>query len=292
MRKYSGSVIPFLLLMLVVVGCSSNSEKPEVTGDNGLEQPVVKQQQPVVEQPELDSLDASDVQEVKLSRSLGFGVVNEAELAVFSEQADIKIFMDAINTAEKIEGKLDIRRPDYDATFITNGNTVNSIHLWLNTESESGMYTYVSDTGTGYTLTTEAASSLKQLIMNLPYTRQQAEQNGDVVNMHGIKFMNLDKWDTFLINVQAGTSDHVQVTSYTIEGDPIFYNLNYDGQSIEYTFDTTMDAFGNPQRVSTFCERIESKIADEGTEYSLAGCQNNGKDNERTFWLVIPKDVD
>jgi hypothetical protein len=263
MRKYA--VILFLVLMLVVVGCSSNIEK---------------------------SLDASDVQEVKLSRSLGFGVVNEAELGVFSEQAEIDIFLNAIHSAKKIDGKLDIRRPDYDLIFIANGNTVNSIHLWLENDIEGGMYTYVSDTGTGYTLTAEAASSLKRLIMNLPYTREQAEHNGDVVNMHGIKFMNLGKWDTFLTNVQDGASDQVQITSYTIEGDPIFYNLKYDGQSIEYTFDTTMDAFGNPQRVSTFCERIESKITDDGTEYSLAGCQNNDKENERTFWLVIPREIE
>jgi hypothetical protein len=277
MRKYV--IYPFLILILVVAGCSSNNDKPEVTGNNGLEQPLM-------EQPGLSTLKASDIQEVKLSRSLQFGVVNEAMLSVFTEQADIELFIQAISTAKKIEGKMDIRRPDYDVTLLTKDAT-HSIHLWLDTDNDIGTYTQVSDTGTGYTLNEEASSNLKRLIMNVPYTSVQAEQNGDIVNMHG-KLLNLDKWDTFLTNIQRGTIDQVQVTNYTTEGDPIFYNLNFIGESIEYTFDTTMDAFGTPQRVSIFCERIESQDTDEGTQYSLAGCQGN-KGIEETFGLVIPK---
>lgn len=276
MRK--SVVTSFLVFMLLVVGCSSNYEQPEVVGDDGTKQPVV-------EQPE--RLDMSDVQEVKISRSLQFGVVNEAMLGVFGEQASMDIFVDAIETGVKIEGILDIRRPDYDVSLASK-DVVHSIHLWLDTDIDGGMYTLVSDTGTGYTLTTDAASSLKRLIMNIPYTPEQAEHNGDVVNLHGITFYNLDKWDAFFTNVEGGASDRIQVTSYTTEGDPIFINMNYDGQSIEYSYDTAMDAFGSPTRTSAFCERIESKLVDKGTEYSLAGCDNSSNNDGRKHLLVIP----
>ncbi len=156
-RKYS--VIPILVLLLVVVGCSSNTKNPEVSGDKG----SVK---PIAEPLDMDSLQSSDVQEVKLSRSLGFGVVNEAVLGMFKEEADI--FIDAIKSAKKLEGKIDVRRPDYDVSFLANGDSLISIHLWLDTDIDSGMYTYISETETGYSLTEEAASTLKKLIMNLP----------------------------------------------------------------------------------------------------------------------------
>lgn len=279
MLKYG--VIVIVVLMLVVVGCSPDVEKPVSTGDN-------ESGKLVVESPNLDSLQTSDVKEVKLSRSIGFGKVNDAALGMFKEQANIDIFIDAIYRAEKIDGKLDIRRPDYDVTLYAK-DELYSIHLWLDTFIDGGMYTYVSDTGTGYTLTEQDASILKKLIMNLPYTPEQAEHNGDVVNIHG-RFLNVDKWDAFLTNVQGGVSDHVQITSYTIEGDPIFYNLNYANPFLEYTSDTTMDAWGAPQRATSFCERIESNTTDDGIEYALAGCQN--PKDEETLVLVIPKAID
>lgn len=268
MRQYV--ILPFLVIILMLAGCSSNNDDPN-------EQGSLKDR---------DVQDVKEVQEVKVSRSLQFGVVNEAILGIFTEQADVELFIDAIDTAKKIEGQLDISRPDYDVTLSTK-EAEYSIHLWLDPVVDGGMYTLISDTGTGYTLTEESASGLKRLIMGVPYTSEQAEQNGDIVNMHG-KLLNQDKWDTFLTNVQGGTNDHVQITSYTIEGDPIFYNFNFSGQAIEYTFDTTMDAFGSPQRTTRFCERIVSKIIYEGTEYSLAGCQGN-KDIDETFRLVVPK---
>ncbi len=279
MHKYG--VIVIVVLMLVVVGCASNVEKPVVSGDN-------ESGKLVVESPNLNSLQTSDVKEVKLSRSIGFGDVNDAVLGMFKEQANIDIFLDAIHRAERIEGKLDIRRPDYDVILYAK-DEVYSIHLWLDTSIDGGMYTYVSDTGTGYTLTEQDASVLKKLIMNLPYTPEQAEHNGDVVNIHG-RFLNVNKWDAFLTNVQGGVSDYVQITSYTIEGDPIFHNINYAKPLMEYTSDTTMDAWGAPHRATSFCERMESKTTADGVEYVLAGCSN--PEAEGMLVLVIPEDID
>ena len=64
--------------------------------------------------------------------------------------------------------------------------------------------------------------------VNDPYSSEEAAQNGDVVHVHGT-FLNLDKWDGFLRNVEDKKEDRVRLTQYTIEGDPIFYELVYDG---------------------------------------------------------------
>ncbi|SDW20988.1 DUF4362 domain-containing protein [Paenibacillus sp. CF384] len=108
-----------------------------------------------------------------------------------------------------------------------------------------------------------------------PYNPDQAIQNGDVVNLHG-KYSNLEKWNQFVKHVkekQAGRMN-VRITQYSIEGDPIFYELTYDGKQIYYTFDNSMDAFGSDLgRPSTTCEGFDTKQNDQGQSYVvLSGC--------------------
>ncbi|MBD3920255.1 DUF4362 domain-containing protein [Paenibacillus sp. PR3] len=118
-----------------------------------------------------------------------------------------------------------------------------------------------------------------------PYDREKAIANGDVVNVHG-KMYNLDKWKLFLANLDVGVPDQVRITQYTIEGDPIFYELVYDGaEVIKYTYDNSQDAYGSDQgRPSTSCRDVE--LAEDkdhgGSYYKLTGCDNETGD---TFWF-------
>ncbi|WP_168735671.1 DUF4362 domain-containing protein [Cohnella fermenti] len=117
-----------------------------------------------------------------------------------------------------------------------------------------------------------------------PYTADQAAANGDVVNVHG-EMYNLDKWQMFLANLDAGVPDQLRITQYTIEGAPIFYELVYDGaETITYTFDNSRDGFGSDAgRPSTICRDIElAEDKDRGSYYKLTGCDN---DTYNTFWL-------
>jgi PBP1b-binding outer membrane lipoprotein LpoB len=75
-----------------------------------------------------------------------------------------------------------------------------------------------------------------------PYNSETAIENGDIVNIHG-NISNLDKFGNFIKNVESGSKDKIRITMYTVEGDPIFYNLNYDGNQIQYTFDNSLDGF-------------------------------------------------
>lgn len=118
-----------------------------------------------------------------------------------------------------------------------------------------------------------------------PYKADQAAANGDVVNAHG-KMYNLDKWKLFLANLDVGVPSQVRITQYTDEGDPIFYELVYDGaEVITYTFDNSMDAFGKDEgRPSTICRGIELEDDKEsGSHYKLTGCDN---ETSETFWFA------
>lgn len=116
-----------------------------------------------------------------------------------------------------------------------------------------------------------------------PYDADQAAANGDIVNVHG-KMYNLDKWKLFLANLDVGVPDQIRITQYTIEGDPIFYELIYDGaEEITYTYDNSMDGFGSDSgRPSTVCRGIElQESKDSGSHYELTGCDN--KDTGHSF---------
>ncbi|WP_271754386.1 DUF4362 domain-containing protein [Cohnella sp. JJ-181] len=112
--------------------------------------------------------------------------------------------------------------------------------------------------------------------MSDPYDPEQAAANGDVVNVHG-KLYNLDKWKLFLADLDKGVPSQVRITQYTIEGDPIFYELFYDGaEAITYTYDNARDAFGSDAgRPSTVCRGIEYEENNEfGPRYKLTGCDD------------------
>ncbi|MFC4810436.1 DUF4362 domain-containing protein [Paenibacillus sp. GCM10023250] len=108
-----------------------------------------------------------------------------------------------------------------------------------------------------------------------PYTSEEAAKNGDVVNVHG-RYTNLDKWLAFAERVESGKDEpaQVRVTAYTIEGDPIFSELVYDGQAVHFTYDNAMDAFGKDLgRPSATCAGIGRQAGEDGVVlYALKGC--------------------
>ncbi|MEJ1517696.1 DUF4362 domain-containing protein [Bacillus cereus] len=120
-----------------------------------------------------------------------------------------------------------------------------------------------------------------------PYRPESAIKNGDVVNIHG-KISNLDKFENFINHIKSGDKDKIRITSYTIEGDPIFYNLIYDGNQIQYNYDDSQDAFGGPDKgiQSTSCSNIEKKDAENRVEYHLSGCSS---EVGNTFYFMISK---
>jgi hypothetical protein len=208
--------------------------------------------------------------QVVVSRSLSFGLVNAKPYGDFIEKVQVDAFVKAVQTAEKIQGILDVVQPDYDVVIKQKGKWW-KIHLWLDAQSEHGMYTYVSDTGTGYKLTAESTRQLYKLIWDIRYEPKKAAANGDFVNAHG-KLSNLDVWEKFIANVKIGVKDEILVVQYTVEGGPIFDNLSYDGETIIHKYDNTHDAYGAPTNRFEFCKSIEEKKSDRSTEYNLTSC--------------------
>ncbi|WP_314000842.1 DUF4362 domain-containing protein [uncultured Paenibacillus sp.] len=278
MYKKSLMPIMFVLVFLAAVGLAGCGAKESKGSTGSARSP---------EELEVKQWSGTDVQEVKVSRSKAFGRVNPALLGSFTDPAITRTFAEAILSAEKQSGVMDVIKPDYDLTFISD-NTEQSFQLWLHPESDSGMYAYVEDTGTGYKLTEESAVALKRYVYGIEYRSEQAANNGDVVELLG-KIMNADKWEQFLANIKSGSADEVQITSYTIEGDPIFYDLMFDGERIAYTYDSTFDAFGSRQKLDAFCTGIDGENTEQGIDFKLTGCQEGQKEAAATFRFMLPE---
>ncbi|AZN41533.1 DUF4362 domain-containing protein [Paenibacillus albus] len=71
----------------------------------------------------------------------------------------------------------------------------------------------------------------------------------------------------------------MRITQYTIEGSPIFYEFSFNGNTIEYTYDNSMDGYtgqGKGRR-STSCSGISKKqvnLAVADKKYVLVGCSS------------------
>lgn len=92
------------------------------------------------------------------------------------------------------------------------------------------------------------------------YTPEQAEKNGDIVNVRG-KVANQEKLLKFIENYQNKKTiigDMVRLTNYTTEGDAIITDLIIDSNGMKLIEDTTRDKFSNAQDR----KRTESRVSD------------------------------
>lgn len=117
-----------------------------------------------------------------------------------------------------------------------------------------------------------------------PYPPDKAVENGDIVDVED-SYSNLHLWKAFLKNLKTKRTDAIRITSYSIEGDPIFYELLFNGKEIDYTFDNSMDVYGGvgKGRKSTLCTGVKKKKFDYSERYILSGCESDSVGNTFSF---------
>lgn len=109
------------------------------------------------------------------------------------------------------------------------------------------------------------------------YRTADAIEKGDITVTPSDVY-NLERFEQFLQSISKQQEDTIRVTSYTLEGDPIFKDLHYDGKNIQYVYDNTNDAFGGQDKgiKTEICTGITSKGKVNGEiEYYIAGCSDN-----------------
>ena len=107
----------------------------------------------------------------------------------------------------------------------------------------------------------------------------------EVIESHG-GLENLERLDLFVKNTQSGNKDKVRLTRYTIEGDPIFQDLEYDGSQLAIKIDTTKDKFGQGEIRTYVCKGIQKQESNTETKYIIEECP------DLSDLLTISHDVD
>ncbi|SFG17405.1 protein of unknown function [Halobacillus alkaliphilus] len=75
--------------------------------------------------------------------------------------------------------------------------------------------------------------------------------------------------DAFIQNVQQGTVDEVHIVRRTTEGDPIFIDLIFNGEEINYKHDNRRDKLGNGQITTKTCQSIDKEEQGGTLAYQL-----------------------
>lgn len=96
----------------------------------------------------------------------------------------------------------------------------------------------------------------------------EINEQEDVVNFLGTGLINLNKLDEFLER-KTGSQRIIQ---YTIEGDPIFTELRYEGDQLSITYDNTEDAFGSKEIRTYDCSLLSRQEGSTELRYTLTGC--------------------
>jgi hypothetical protein len=107
----------------------------------------------------------------------------------------------------------------------------------------------------------------------------------EVVETHG-GLENIKRLDQFVKNMNSGKKDKVRLIRYTIEGDPIYYDLTYDDSKFTIKRDTREDQYGQGEVNTYLCKSIQKQESTTSTKYIVEECPNLGE------LLNISHDVD
>lgn len=95
----------------------------------------------------------------------------------------------------------------------------------------------------------------------------------EIIDKHG-QVENRERLNEFVEMVRLNQKDKVRLTRYTIEGDPIYHDLDFDGGKLTLTIDTTEDQYGQGNVTTYECKGITLSESDTETKYLLEGCAN------------------
>jgi hypothetical protein len=118
------------------------------------------------------------------------------------------------------------------------------------------------------------------------YNYETAIKNGDIVDLHG-KVSNAVRLEKFYENISLTIKDNVRITRFTIEGDPVFYDFEYNGKEIKYTYDNSYDKHGKSNKKTTTCKSLIHTKVDNGTQHTLEGCYGKNKEIGQDFKFLI-----
>lgn len=96
----------------------------------------------------------------------------------YTDPDDIELFMQAIHTAERIQGILNVGEPEYVLQVGGADGKAYTYQLWINDAQEEAMLMDMQDTHTGYTVSEPLTGKLKQMMFDEPEMAELSLRTG------------------------------------------------------------------------------------------------------------------
>ncbi|WP_018752307.1 hypothetical protein [Paenibacillus sanguinis] len=167
MKKWNVSVFTVAIaLSTALAGCSvDQANEPSAPG-------------PVTRETNIDE----NTKPLIVAKSLTVESLGSESHTPYTDQDEIGVFMQAIHTAERITGILNIGEQDYRLHIEDTDGQKYTYTLWLRDNSEQAMLMDMQDTRTGYTVSRQLTEQLKQVMFAKPEITQltfRTEQGSD-----------------------------------------------------------------------------------------------------------------
>jgi hypothetical protein len=102
--------------------------------------------------------------------------------------------------------------------------------------------------------------------------KNETKNNEIKISYRSIK--NGERIYDFTKKVIKHQKDQIRITQNTIEGDPIYQDIEYDGKDFQYTLDTREDDYGTKEVITKTCSKF--RVEEKNTEATaiLDQCEN------------------
>lgn len=122
------------------------------------------------------------------------------------------------------------------------------------------------------------------------YNKNEAKKRGDII--WGYENYNIERFHEFLENTNAKKEDEIRITSYTMEGDPIFKDLVFDGEKYHYTYDNSHDGYAGLDK-GIYKDTCSEILMEEPAEpiFILNGCSKQVDTTEYVLMRLEPKEI-
>jgi Domain of unknown function (DUF4362) len=107
-----------------------------------------------------------------------------------------------------------------------------------------------------------------------PQTDKVEKDHVDEVVIGHNSIENADRFHTFSKRVSQKQKDEIRIMQRTIEGDPIYQNVRFNGKKYEYTHDSRKDAYGSKEVTTDTCKYFRVIETNTETKALLEKCEN------------------
>ncbi|MCF3943905.1 hypothetical protein [Oceanobacillus alkalisoli] len=118
------------------------------------------------QEKEMTMLD--DISSISISKSSGYGGINENYIATIDKDSTISRFEESLENAEAREQKVnvDTEKPDYDILIRYENGETHGLHLVLGNAGEKSRVMYVGHENNGFDISPEGTEVLKDVLDN------------------------------------------------------------------------------------------------------------------------------